>query len=283
MPELPDLLSINTYLSHNVRDRTITGVEVQQPVVLRNPFPEPAERLLPGSRITRTGLHGPFLVLELSTGTILILHLMLAGRLHHTPRGARPPGWRCATLALDDHTSLHLTDETTMAKLYLAEPGHTGHIPRFDTQGVDILSADFTPESFRTLAARHRRKQVRVFLNDQTAMSAIGNAYADEILFDARIHPKTLVASLTEDQLSVLYTSIGAVIREATATVAAAGQPMHVKVRSHLKVRNRKGEPCPRCGTTIRREGVRGYDVYFCPACQVPTRKSFIRWTTPPR
>jgi formamidopyrimidine-DNA glycosylase len=60
--------------------------------------------------------------------------------------------------------------------------------------------------------------------------------------------------------------------------VRRAGQPIHIKVRDHLRVRNRHGEPCPRCGTTIRREGVRGYDVFYCPSCQPPTRRHFIDW-----
>jgi len=278
MPELPDLLFINTYLSANVRGRTITDLTLQQPVVLRNPFAEPADALIRGSRVTTTRVRGPFLVLSLSCGKDLVLNLMLAGHLHHQRGGEKPPGWLCASLVLDDLSRLHLADEKKMAKLYLAEPTRTTHIPRFDTQGVDILSNDFTRDYFGDLAARHRRKQVRVFLNDQTILSAIGNAYADEILFEARIHPKTLVASLGEDQLTVLFESIGTVIGRGIEAVAAAKGPIHVKVRDHMKVRNRRGTPCPRCGTTIRREGVRGYDVFFCPTCQSPTRKSFIDW-----
>jgi formamidopyrimidine-DNA glycosylase len=281
MPELPDLLYINTYLSAHVRGRKITGVEIRQPVVVRNPFPETCEDLLRGSTVTATRVRGPFLVLSLSCGKEVILNLMLAGHLHHQRGAGKPPGWLCLSLKLDDLSLLHLADEQKMAKLYLAEPGATAHIPRFDTQGVDILAEEFTEEALTSLAARHRRKQVRVFLNDQTILSAIGNAYADEILFEARIHPKTLVASL-EDELPRLYAAIHAVIEGGIEEVRRAGQPIHVKVRDHMKVRNRKGTPCPRCGTTIRREGVRGYDVFFCPACQPSRRKSFIEWRNAP-
>ena len=277
VPELPDLVYINTYLDRNVRGRRITALEVRQPVVIRNPFPEPPEAIVTGSSITATGLRGPFLLMRLSTGKELVLNLMLAGRLHHHAGGETPPGWRCVSIVLDDGSSLHLTDEQKMAKLYLAEPQRTRHIPRFDSQGVDILSATFTEEVFIALAAKHRRKQVRVFLNDHTILSAIGNAYADEILFEARIHPKTLVASL-ESTLAGLFDAVGSTIRWGIEEVARAQQPIHIKVRDHMKVRNRKGVPCVRCGTTIRREGVRGYDVFFCPMCQPPTRKSFIDW-----
>ena len=82
--------------------------------------------------------------------------------------------------------------------------------------------------------------------------------------------------------LARLYEAIGSVIRWGIEEVARAQQPIHVKVRDHMKVRNRKGSPCVRCGTTIRREGVRGYDVFFCPTCQASTRRSFIEWRTSP-
>jgi formamidopyrimidine-DNA glycosylase len=253
-------------------------VEIRQSVVVRNPFPETLETVLRGATVTATRVRGPFLVLSLSCSKDLILNLMLAGHLHHQRRGAKPPGWLCLSLELDDLSVLHLSDEQKMAKLYLAEPGATAHIPRFDRQGLDILAEEFTEEAFFRLAALHRRKQVRVFLNDQTILSAIGNAYADEILFESRIHPKSFVASLQDADLARLYAAICSVIEGGIEEVRRAGQPIHVKVRDHMKVRNRKGTPCPRCGTTIRREGVRGYDVFFCPACQPSRRKSFIEW-----
>jgi len=90
--------------------------------------------------------------------------------------------------------------------------------------------------------------------------------------------PKTFVSKLTEEEISVLFDSIGSVMDWGIREVEKAAQPIHVKVRDHMKVRNRRGEACPRCGTTIRREGVRGYDVFFCPACQPASRKLFIDW-----
>lgn len=278
MPELPDLLHINTHLRDNVRGRAVAGAAVRQPVVVRNPFPEPFEDLVRGATIAGTAVRGPFLVLSTNTGRMLVLNLMLAGHLHHLPVGSRAPGWLCLTLALDDGTSLHLADETAMAKVYLARPGATAHIPRFDAQGIDVLSERFTPEEFARIAARHRRRQVRVLLTDQTALSAIGNAYADEILFEARIHPKTLVGRLGAPDLEALYRSIRSELARGIQAVAAAARPIHVKVRDHMRVRNRRGAPCVRCGTTIRREGVRGYDVFFCPSCQPATRRTFIDW-----
>ena len=113
---------------------------------------------------------------------------------------------------------------------------------------------------------------------DQALLSAIGNAYADEILFAARIHPKTPCSSLSADQRQTLFESIRSVMAWGIAEVEKAGHPVEVKVRDHMKVRNRKDQPCPVCGTTIRRAGVLGYDSFFCPQCQAASRPQRIPW-----
>ena len=283
MPELPDLLTIQRYLQSQVAGRSIESVSVRQPVVIRSMTAEPFHQSLAGRRITGVSVHGPFLRIDLSGERALIIHLMLAGRIQHQQEGERPVGHLCVSLRLADGTTLQLADEKKMAKAYLIPAGGEQHVPRYTGQGVDILSPSFSLERFRDLASRHGRRQVRAFINDQTILSAIGNAYADEILFDAGIHPKTFLGDLSDGALDRLYHSILGVIRRGIQRVEEAHQPVHVKVRDHMQVRNRKGKPCPRCGTTIRREGVRGYDVFFCPRCQPATRKLFIDWRRAPR
>jgi formamidopyrimidine-DNA glycosylase len=253
---------------------------IKRPVVIRNTLETPCAEALKGQQFSGIDLHGPFIGFELSGKLDLIVNLMLSGRLQHQPPGEAPGGHLCFSLALDDGSRLSLHDEKQMAKVYLVHHGDYLRIPRYETQGVNILSDAFTRRLFHDLAKTHRRKQVRVFLNDHSVLSAIGNAYADEILFEARIHPKTLVGKLSPTELDRLYSAIPAVIRWGIQKVEEAREPIHVKVREHLKVRNRKGEACPRCGTTIRREGVRGFDVFFCPHCQPATRKLFIDWAS---
>jgi formamidopyrimidine-DNA glycosylase len=231
--------------------------------------------------ITAVDLHGPFLTFAFSGSILMVVNLMLAGKLQHQRHREHELGHLCLSLKLDDGARLNLCDDQKMAKVYLVERGGESIIPKYREQGVDILSPGFTDEVFLGLAARNRRKQVRVFINDHTALSAIGNAYADEVLFEAGIHPKTFVASLTRDQLLRLYAAIREVIAAGTRAVEAAGEPIHKKVRDHMKVRNRHGEKCPRCGGIIRREGVRGYDVFFCPHCQPANRRLFLDWNKP--
>jgi formamidopyrimidine-DNA glycosylase len=278
MPELPDLLYIRKYLRSRIVGRSITGCDVKQPVVLRTTIDEPPGQLLAGRSLVEFTVHGPFITARLAPPLELIINLMLAGRLQHQRVGERPEGYLCLSLLLDDGSRLNLCDEQKMAKAYLVRPGDYSRIPGYTKQGIDILSSGFTAERFRELAAKHGRKQVRVFINDHTILSAIGNAYADEILFESRIHPKTLVARLSREQVDELYNAILSVMSWGIAHVDTAGQPIQVKVREHMKVRNRTGKACLRCGTTIRREGVRGHDVFFCPFCQPPSRELFIDW-----
>jgi formamidopyrimidine-DNA glycosylase len=278
MPEIPDLIYVRKYLDACVVGRTILGATVSQPVVIRTVLDQPISSALAGKTVQEVRLRGPFLHFLLSGDVELIIHLMLAGRMQHVRPGERAEGYLCLSLALDDGTALNVNDSEKMVKIYLTSRGRYGQIPRFTGQGIDVLSPEFTEGKFEEIAARHRRKQVRVLVNDQTILSAIGNAYADEILFEARIHPKTLVSRLRGEDLRRLQRAIRAVLEWGIQEVERAGAPIQKKVRNHLRVRNRKGEPCPRCGATIRREGVRGRDVFFCPRCQPPTRAHFIDW-----
>lgn len=278
MPELPDLLYIKKYLKDRVQGRTITAVAIKQPVVMRVAIDHPLDTALASTRIERVDIHGPFLRFDLTGSIDVVINLMLAGKLQHQMHGEKPEGFLCCAFPLDDGSKLNLCDQEKMAKLYVVPHGHYEFIPKYREQGIDILSDAFTPDTFTTIARRNSRKQVRAFINDQTQLSSIGNAYADEILFEACIHPKTFVAKLSADDLARLHSSIRAVMEWGMREVENASQPIHVKVRDHMKVRNRKGEPCPRCGTTIRREGVRGHDVFFCPTCQPASRKLFIDW-----
>ena len=282
MPELPDLLYLQSALELRLQGHVVTGVTVREPVVIRSMLASSWDSLLPGSPLTAVGRHGPFLLLTFAQRLELVINLMLAGRFHLLEPGEPLPGRLMFHIGFDDGARLALSDSEKMAKVYCTTPGSYDAIPRFVTQGIDILGPEFTPEGLIELAAKHRRKQVRVFINDQSIVSAIGNAYADEVLFEARIHPKTLVASLDPEAIHRLHAAIREVMAWGSREVVRAGERIETKVRDHLRVRNRKGKPCPRCGTTIRREGVRGHDVFFCPRCQPATRSHFIDWRTLP-
>ena len=279
MPELPDLEYIVTKLRPRVTGRTITEVIVREPIVLRMLLPDAGgfAEALPGRSIEGLDRHGPFLVFPLGGAAELIVHCMLAGRLQISAKADKPVSHLCFSLLLDSSEWLRYGDEKRMGKVYLTSAGSHDSIPGFSTQGIGILTPGFTLEKLEALIMG-RRHQARVFLMDQTALSAIGNAYADEILFAARIHPKTPCSSLSAEQRRAMYESIRSVMAWGIAEVAKAGQPIEAKVRDHMRVRNRKDQPCPVCGTTIRRAGVLGYDSFFCPQCQAASRPQRIPW-----
>ncbi len=306
MPELPDLVHIQKVLSASLPGDTVASVRVREPIVLRVAVPGGFAAALSGRTLTGVGRRGPFLVLGFDP-LELIVHFMLAGRFRlrepggperrrpedsagaAEPSGAAQPGAAgrapralpglCFSLRFASGRTLEYLDDKRMGKVYLVQAGDTKGIPGFASQGLDVLSADFTLEAFRRLASG-RRQQVRVFLMDQTALSAIGNAYADEILFAARLHPKTGCHQLSADEVERLYRAVREVLAWGAGEVEAAGEPLEVKVRGHLKVRGRHGQPCPVCGTPIRRAGVLGHDAFYCPRCQATPqiRRPGIPW-----
>jgi formamidopyrimidine-DNA glycosylase len=289
VPELPDLVYIEETLRGVLPGRRIRDVRVYDPVVLRVAVPGGFVDSLRGRSFGELRRHGPFLHLALPP-LALVVHFMLAGRFVLRPglaTGRRRGKDHCFSLDLPGHElegpdregplELAYLDDRRMGKVYLVEEGGTALIPGFSAQGVDVLSEEFTLERLQESIRGHRR-QVRVLLMDQTALSAVGNAYADEILFAARIHPKTGCNQLGQEEIRRLYDAIRGVLSDGIAAVRAAGRPIEEKVRGHLKVRNRHGEPCPICGTKIRRAGVLGYDAYFCPRCQPAAGPGFIPW-----
>jgi formamidopyrimidine-DNA glycosylase len=289
VPELPDLQTIVKVLGPRLPGRRIEEVSVKEPIVLRTLLAGPDglplgfAAALKGRTFSSLQRRGPFLSFVLRgneqarTSTQLIIHCMLSGRLQIASAADKPLAHLCFSLILDNGDRLSYGDEKRMGKVYVTEPGQSGGIPGYDTQGVDVISDAFTFDVFEGLI-KGKRHQARVFLMDQTALSAIGNAYADEILYAAGIHPKTPCSSLSPQERRKLYDSIRSVMAWGIAEVEKAGEPIEVKVRGHMRVRNRKDEPCPACGATIRRAGVLGYDSFFCPVCQPAKRAQKIPW-----
>jgi formamidopyrimidine-DNA glycosylase len=272
VPELPDLLYVRARLERALAGRTVRAARLKKPVVLRSLVHGGLERLVgePLSLITRR-LH--FLVFSFAAHDLLV-NPMLAGRF----RVAAPDVRQEASLAfaLDfDGVELRYLDDKQMGKAYLTATGDWKAIPGLSDTGLDLLSPEFTLDRFAALVAR-RRDQVRVFLLDKSALDSLGNAYADEVLFAAGIHPKTWCRSLSKDDVARLHAAVVSVLEEAVAEVERRGEPTEVKVRDFLKVRLK--DVCPRCGSKIRKAGVRGMDAYFCPHCQPETRAGLVDW-----
>jgi formamidopyrimidine-DNA glycosylase len=302
MPELPDLVHIVKALGPEIEGRRITRAIVKNPIVLRVHVPGSFPELVAGRALRGLERHGPFLRTRLEpladadetgdgvavsrdfepAGLELVMHLMLAGRLKLSGPGGKGVPATAFSLELEDGRTLHYGDEKSMGKVYLCPEGNFGSIPGYLTQGVDVMSPNFTYEAFSGLIAK-KRCQARVFIMDQSSLSAIGNAYADEILFEAGIHPKASCNSLPEEKRRALYESVRSVLAWGIEEVAKAGLALEDKARDHMRVRGKAGEKCPRCGVTIRRTGVLGFDSFFCPSCQPDLTGRGLDWTKLPR
>jgi formamidopyrimidine-DNA glycosylase len=280
VPELPDLLHVEKVLRHRLLGARVESVRVEEPIVLRCTVPGDLT-LLVGHTLRELYRKSHFVVFEFRDeggGYDLAVNPMLAGRFRLSEPSARREGSSIFALRLSGgpgEIELRYLDDKKMGKAYLTLPGGWGTQPGLQHGGVDVLSPDFTLERFRALVAK-RRDQVRVFLLDKKALDSLGNAYADEVLWAAGIHPKTWCRSLSADDVARLHASIVSVLRDAADEVARRNGPPDVKVRDFLKVRLK--DACPRCGSKIRTAGVKGMDACFCPVCQPATRSALVDW-----
>jgi formamidopyrimidine-DNA glycosylase len=263
----PDLEYIVSVLNRVLPGRRIQQVRVKNPIVLRLGVLGTLEAVCAGRAFGTCRRHGHFLLFEIGGGHELIVNPMLAGRFRLCGEKEKDDRNLCLAFRLDRAEELRYLDDKQMGKVYLVPISDRSVVPGFDTVGIEPLSPNFTIDRLREMV-RVRRDQVRSFLLDKAAVAAIGNAYADEILWAARLHPKIGCLGLTEEDVGRLHAAIRDVLSAAVGEVFRRGEPIEVKVRDFLRVRNRKGQPCPACGTTIRVEGVRGQDSFYCPACQ---------------
>jgi formamidopyrimidine-DNA glycosylase len=307
MPERPDLEYVVPILDAQLRGLTITDVRVRKPVVLRIAVPGTPQHLLIGQTFRAVRRRAHFVLFELgpavgvpSAGPLPVGSLrakksdrlrvgpialeiavspMLAGRFLLAERRSRTSADVAVTWLLSDGRELRYRDDVQMGKVYIIARGAWQPVPGLATIGVDVLDDHvFTRDAFRALA-RRRRDQVKVFLMDKTVLDAMGNAYADEVLWEARLHPKQMARSLSDAELDRLHDAIVAVLGTARATIAARRPPLDEKLRDFLNVRGRAGQPCPRCGATIRTARVHADDAHFCPHCQPDVRgTSIVDW-----
>jgi formamidopyrimidine-DNA glycosylase len=286
VPELPDLVHIEGKLRAALGGRVITGARTGDPLVLRVMVRDPFPGVLIGRTVRAVNRRGHFICLDLEgnpPALTIAVNLMLAGRFFLTAAGEKKaPRALALGLEVDGETELRIVDEKRMAKVYVAPRDQLAEIPQLGRLGVEILSPEFTRDRFEKIIAR-RRDQVRQFLMDKTALASVGNAYADEILFEARLHPKTFCPRLDADDRDRLFTAVGKVMRHAVDEIARRDPPLENKLRDFLAVRGRTGKPCPRCGTTIRAVRVGDGDACFCPQCQPAARKLFVDWSKLPR
>lgn len=275
MPELPEVETIRTDLERTVLGRRIRAVFLHDPLIVRYPDPGTFVGGLTGRTITCARRRGKYLLLGLDDDRIWVIHLMLEGQLLY--ERADTPIARATKLvvALDDGHELRLRDVVGFARTLLGDEGQLQEVLNLSRLGPEPTTPAFTLEEFtRRLAGR--RAQIKPLLLDQKVFAGIGNLYADEALFRARLHPQRKASSLTPDELTRLHRAVREVIREGLAhrgTSAPGGLYRDLFGRKgfhqdYLQVFRRTGRRCPGCPGHVEEIQVGGRPTFYCPACQ---------------
>ena len=266
MPEIPDLEAIRGFLNQRLPGVAIERAEYLIPVVFRVPKDEFVSTL-PGDVFGETARRGKFLLFALKSGRVLVINAMLTGRFQYLQPDVKRRARTCLVLGLANGWELRYADERLMGKVYLVAADALESVPQFAEMGPDAL--EVSQEEF---AQRIRRftGQIKSALVNYRFIAGIGNAYADEVLFVARLHPYRKRTTLKADDIARLYEAIHKVFAWATPIVAQQmrDELNYEERRDFLKVHRRGGEPCPVCGTRISEITAGQRITSFCRNCQ---------------
>lgn len=293
MPELPDLAVVADALHAALAGRPIASIRVLMPLAIRG---TPAElATLAGQRLTRIARAGKFLDLDLD-GDRMVINPMLTGRLQlagHGEKapsatalevvfGPRSPGTGVSTDAApwtadaawlpanDAPVTVRYRDPTQMGKVYLLPAGLERPVPGrgHGEMGPDALDPALTLEVWRDRIRRHPG-ELKSLLRNQAFVAGIGNAYADEILFEARLQPFRKRSTLAAEEIDELHRAMRATLEASIAILRERVPPTFEKqVRDHLAVHNRGGQSCRRCGGRITEVKAGGFPTGYCRGCQ---------------
>ena len=275
MPELPEIETIRRQLAPPLEGRTVERLEVLDPRWCEPVAPAEVAAAVEGRRIERVGRRGKYLVLSLSGDVHLVMHLRMTGNLLLVKAGDDAPDrpHLRVRVVLDSGERLLFCDVRRFGT-GVALLGSDALRAYFDARlGVEPLSPEFTAAALRALA-RGRRAPVKSFLLTQERVAGVGNIYADEALFRAGIHPLRPVGTLRRPELEALRAAVvdsleagidarGATIDDFRHADGASGS-----FQDRFLVHRREGEPCPRCGTPIRKLRAAGRGTYVCERCQ---------------
>ncbi len=271
MPELPDLTVVAEELTRRVGGRTVLDATAPTPILVRATPAELAS--LAGATLGEASRRGKFLLLPFerdgAVERLLAANPMLAGRFWITGPRERVRARTGLRLRLDGDEDLRYVDREMLGKLYLVAPDGLDEIPGWSEMGPDADDPALSLDAFRQRIRRHPG-ELKPLLRNSRFVAGIGNAYSDEILWEARLAPFRRRSSLSDDDIERLYRAMRSVLADATARVRRSVPPnIETQDRSFLKVHLRGGEPCPRCGRELRQIGGREATT-FCRSCQPP-------------
>ena len=287
MPELPEVETVRRGLAGLIVGKVVATAEADTEKGFPNATAD-VERFLLSATITGVHRRAKVLLIELSTQYTLLVHLKMTGQLvfvgeadrfgaghpNDSLVGTLPDRSTRVTLTFTDGSKLFFNDQRKFGWMKLLPTVEVPNIDFMKKVGPEPLEADFTAEQFAARFMRRAKTSIKAALLDQTVIAGVGNIYADEALWGAKIHPKRLVGSMTPEEYKTLYTELREVMNLAIEKggstdrnyVNAEGK--RGSYMDFARAFRREGLPCPRCGTTIEKLRVAGRGTHICPFCQ---------------
>ncbi len=280
MPELPEVETVRERLAPVLEGRRFVGVEISDPRLTRPFEPRSVAAELEGETVAAVERRGKYLVVRFKSGRSLLIHLRMTGSLLHGRAGSLADDpYRRAVVSLDDGSDVAYRDVRRFGTWLLLEPGELDDYLG-SRLGGEPLERAFTA---RRLSERlqHRRAPIKAALLDQRTLAGMGNIYADEALWRARVHPLRPAGDLNADEVARVTRGVkdalragvarqGATLRDYSTPDGARG-----RMQDAFKAYGRTGEPCDRCGTPIEKMRVAGRGTWFCPSCQQLARRDY--------
>ena len=273
MPELPEVETVRIGLEPLVVGRRLEQVTILDPRLTRPFDPARVAAELEGERVQALDRRGKYLVVRFESGRVLLIHLRMTGQLLHGEPLPDTDAHLRAVVRLDDGSDVVYRDVRRFGTWLLVEPDELG--PYLEERvGREPLSRSFTARRLSESLAG-RRSPVKAALLDQRRLAGVGNIYADEALWRARVHPLRPAGSLDDDEIQALHRGIRAALRAGIARQGAtlsnyrAPDGRRGRMQEEFKVYGREGEPCERCGTPVEKIRAGGRGTWYCPACQI--------------
>jgi formamidopyrimidine-DNA glycosylase len=263
MPELPDVESFRQIFQRNAARHVITKVEVRDEWILRGISADAFRTQVQGKRLTSTSRHGKYLFAALEPKGFVVFHFGMTGYFQSYRHNEPEPQYNRVILYLNDGNRIAFNCRRRLGSIRYVQDSESFIAKQ--KLGPDALRVDF-----KTYLERLRPKKgaVKCVLMDQRVLSGIGNIYADEILFNARIHPRRPVAAMDGRQIRLLFDAIRTVLKTAVDRHADASR----FPRTYLLRHRRKGGSCPRCGSPLEILSACGRTAYFCPREQIQSQ-----------
>lgn len=272
MPELPEVETVRRTLYDRVVGRRVARVEIITPRQVYHPDPDSFRLELEGAAFTDINRRGKYLLFQLGPVT-LVGHLRMSGRLYVCDPDRERDKHTHLIFHLDDGREMRYEDQRKFGGFHLLGPSGEGAPPGLAALGPEPLSDAFTVAVLAE-ALVAKKAPIKAALLDQRVVAGLGNIYVDEALFCARVHPERAAGSLDFQEIQALQGCIQRVLERAvekrgtTFSLYFAGDAAPGDMYDELKVFDRAGEPCPRCGTPIIKLAVAQRGTHVCPACQ---------------